>query len=187
MLTPWISYRKCQTILFLGTDTCSILSYEDSCTPASTLCWTAQDGQSLQREEQAGLLSQAVCLQRGCLVMEAPVHTLLCCCFCSTADASKGRQQPLAELHQQLPVPVQLFREAVAGVRVRMCKAGRGKAIEGISLKPQLCPGAQLLLSICLILKEPQLWHRSVYCCILGCIWKNAARRVREGITHFHV
>lgn len=100
------------------------------------------------------------------------MHTLLCCCFCSTADASKGRQQPSAEPHQQLPVPSQLFQEAVAGVWVRTCKAGSGEAIEGISLKLQLCPVAQLLLNICLILKEPQFWHRSVCCCI----WKNAAK-----------
>lgn len=138
-------------------------------------------------EEQGVLLSQAVRLQhcRG-RVVGAALHALLHCCICSTVSASKGRQQPSAEPHQQLPVPRWLFQEAVASVWVRMCKAGRGKAIEGFQRNP-LCPGAQLLLSICLTLKEPQLWHRSVYCCILGCTWKNAVRRMREGIIHFHV
>lgn len=65
------------------------------------------------------------------LAVWLPGHALLCCCFCSTADANKGKQQPSSELHQQLPVPGQLFQEAVASVWVRMCKVGRGGGHRG--------------------------------------------------------
>lgn len=79
-------------------DRYSILSYEGSSTPAYTLCWIARDGPE-PVEEQAGLFAQAVGLQRGFPVTEAPVRAHLRCSFCTTADAIKGRQQPSAELH----------------------------------------------------------------------------------------
>lgn len=125
-------------------------------------------------EKQAGFLSQVVCLQCDCLVMEAAVRTLPCCCFCSTAG--NGRRQPSAEIHRQLPAPSQLFPELVfrSGYAKEPGKGHRGNFSESPSVSWGPAPAQYTTL------REPQLWHRYVCCCIC----KNVARRVREKIIH---
>lgn len=108
--------QKSQTTLLPGIDSRGILSCEDSCSPALAWCWTARVVRAPGGAEQACVAGWSLALVLPGLVREAPVQTPPCCCFCSAADATKGRQQPPAQLLQQLPVPSQLLQEDMASV-----------------------------------------------------------------------